>query len=70
MIRLDNVTKSYMTLRGRHLVFRDLSIDFPEGVNVGLIGAQRQKMKRGEGKGVQIFRRGPRLVSQERGIFF
>lgn len=38
MIRLDNVTKSYMTLRGRNVVFRDLSIDFPEGVNVGLIG--------------------------------
>jgi capsular polysaccharide transport system ATP-binding protein len=27
-----------MTLRGRNVVFRDLSIDFPEGVNVGLIG--------------------------------
>ena len=38
MIRLDNVTKSYMTLRGRNVVFRDLSIGFPEGVNVGLIG--------------------------------
>jgi capsular polysaccharide transport system ATP-binding protein len=38
MIRLDKVTKSYMTLRGRNVVFRDLSIDFPEGVNVGLIG--------------------------------
>jgi capsular polysaccharide transport system ATP-binding protein len=38
MIRLDNVTKSYMTLRGRYVVFRDLTIDFPEGVNVGLIG--------------------------------
>ena len=38
MIRLDTVTKSYMTLRGRNVVFRDLSIDFPEGVNVGLIG--------------------------------
>ena len=38
MIHLDNVTKSYMTLRGRNVVFRDLSIDFPEGVNVGLIG--------------------------------
>jgi capsular polysaccharide transport system ATP-binding protein len=38
MIRLENVTKSYMTLSGRNVVFRDLSIDFPAGVNVGLIG--------------------------------
>lgn len=38
MIRLDKVTKSYMTLRGRKVVFRDLSFDIPEGVNVGLIG--------------------------------
>jgi capsular polysaccharide transport system ATP-binding protein len=27
-----------MTLRGRNVVFRDLSFDIPEGVNVGLIG--------------------------------
>ncbi len=38
MICLDNVTKSYMTLNGRIMVFRDLSFDIPEGVNVGLIG--------------------------------
>jgi capsular polysaccharide transport system ATP-binding protein len=38
VISLDNVTKSYMTLRGRKVVFRDLSFDIPEGVNVGLIG--------------------------------
>ena len=38
MIRLDRVTKSYMTLNGRIVVFRDLSLDIPEGVNVGLIG--------------------------------
>lgn len=38
MIRIDNVTKSYMTLNGRKLVFRNLSFDIPEGVNVGLIG--------------------------------
>jgi capsular polysaccharide transport system ATP-binding protein len=38
VIHLDNVTKSYLTLRGRNFVFRDLSIDFPLGVNVGLIG--------------------------------
>ena len=38
MIRLDKVTKSYMTLRGRKVVFRDFSLDIPEGYNVGLIG--------------------------------
>lgn len=38
MICLDKVTKSYMTLNGRIVVFRDLSVDIPEGVNVGLIG--------------------------------
>ena len=38
MICLDKVTKSYMTLNGRIVVFRDLSFDVPQGVNVGLIG--------------------------------
>jgi capsular polysaccharide transport system ATP-binding protein len=38
VIRLENVTKSYMTLNGRKVVFRDLSLDVPEGVNIGLIG--------------------------------
>ena len=38
MISLDKVTKSYMTLGGRKVVFRDLSLDVPEGVNVGVIG--------------------------------
>jgi len=38
VICLDKVTKSYMTLNGRIVVFRDLSLDIPEGVNVGLIG--------------------------------
>jgi capsular polysaccharide transport system ATP-binding protein len=38
VISLDNVTKSYMTLGGRKVVFRGLSFDIPEGVNVGLIG--------------------------------
>ena len=38
MISLHNVTKSYMTLRGRNVVFRNLSLDFPEDKNVGLIG--------------------------------
>ena len=38
MIRLEGLTKSYLTLRGRKVVFRDLSLDIPEGFNVGLIG--------------------------------
>ncbi len=38
MIRLEGLTKSYLTLRGRKFVFRDLTLDIPEGFNVGLIG--------------------------------
>jgi capsular polysaccharide transport system ATP-binding protein len=38
MISLHNVTKSYMTLSGRYVVFRNLSLDVPEDINVGLIG--------------------------------
>jgi capsular polysaccharide transport system ATP-binding protein len=38
VIRVDNITKSYMTLNGRKVVFHDLSFDIPEGKNVGLIG--------------------------------
>ena len=38
MIRLDQVTQSYMTLNGRKVVFRELSFDIPEDVNIGLIG--------------------------------
>lgn len=38
MIRLDQVTKSYMTMNGRFFVFRDLSLEINDGINVGLIG--------------------------------
>jgi capsular polysaccharide transport system ATP-binding protein len=38
MIRLEALTKSYLTIRGRRFVFRDLSLEIPGGVNVGLIG--------------------------------
>jgi len=38
MIRIENLTKSYLTLRGRKTVFRNLSLEIPSGVNVGLIG--------------------------------
>jgi capsular polysaccharide transport system ATP-binding protein len=38
MIRIERLTKSYLTLRGRKFVFRDLSLELPGGVNIGLIG--------------------------------
>ena len=38
MISLDKVTKSYMTLSGRNMVFRDLTFDLPADANIGLIG--------------------------------
>lgn len=38
MIRLESMTKSYLTLRGRKVVFKDLSFEIPGGKNVGLIG--------------------------------
>lgn len=38
MIHVDKITKSYMTLNGRKVVFRDLSFEVLEDVNIGLIG--------------------------------
>ncbi|MDR0408539.1 MAG: ABC transporter ATP-binding protein [Campylobacteraceae bacterium] len=38
MIKLENLTKSYLLENGRHYVFRDLSFEFPENANIGLIG--------------------------------
>lgn len=38
MISLNNVTKSYMSLAGRKIVFRDLSFEVSKDVNIGLIG--------------------------------
>jgi len=38
VISVNRVTKSYMTLTGRKVVFRDLSFNIPDDVNVGLIG--------------------------------
>lgn len=38
MIRLENLTKSYRTPAGRHYVFRDLNLEIPSDVSVGLIG--------------------------------
>jgi capsular polysaccharide transport system ATP-binding protein len=44
MIILDKLTKSYMTSKGRHYLFRDMSIEIPSGKSVALIG------KNGAGK--------------------
>jgi capsular polysaccharide transport system ATP-binding protein len=35
---VESLTKSYLTLRGRKVVFRNLSLEIPGGFNVGLIG--------------------------------
>jgi len=53
MIRIERLTKSYLTLQGRKFVFRDLTLDIPSGVNVGLIG------RNGAGKSTLM-----RLLSQ------
>ena len=39
MIRLVNVSKTYVSRAGRHTVFRNLNLEFPRGRNVGVIGA-------------------------------
>ncbi len=44
MIEMVNLTKSYRTRAGRKYVFRDLSMTFPEGRNIALLG------KNGAGK--------------------
>ncbi|ANI16875.1 ABC transporter ATP-binding protein [Pseudomonas citronellolis] len=38
MFELRNVTKSYLTPKGRRFIFRDLSLAIPPGKNIGLIG--------------------------------
>jgi capsular polysaccharide transport system ATP-binding protein len=38
VIRLDQVCKSYLTLRGRRAILRNLTLEIPSNVNVGLIG--------------------------------
>ncbi|PTR21311.1 MULTISPECIES: ABC transporter ATP-binding protein [unclassified Pseudomonas] len=38
MFELRNITKSYLTPKGRRHVFRDLSLQIPPGKNIGLIG--------------------------------
>lgn len=38
MFELRNITKSYLTPKGRRYIFRDLSLSIPAGKNIGLIG--------------------------------
>ena len=38
MFELKNVTKSYLTPKGRRYIFRDLSLAIPPNKNIGLIG--------------------------------
>ncbi|RYJ18384.1 ABC transporter ATP-binding protein [Rahnella variigena] len=38
MININNVTKSYLTPKGRHYVFKNLSVCLPENKSVALIG--------------------------------
>ncbi|AFG42008.1 ABC transporter ATP-binding protein [Escherichia coli] len=38
MIKIENLTKSYRTPKGRHFVFKDLNVDLPSGKSVALIG--------------------------------
>ena len=38
MFDIKNVTKSYLTPKGRRYVFRNLSLSIPPGKNIGLIG--------------------------------
>ena len=37
MIQLQNLTKSFQVQGGRHYVFRDVNVVFPEGVNIGIL---------------------------------
>ncbi|HEB0854305.1 ABC transporter ATP-binding protein [Citrobacter freundii] len=38
MIKVENLTKSYITSKGRHYVFKDLNFELPTGKSVALIG--------------------------------
>lgn len=38
MIKINNLTKSYMTKKGRHYVFKNIDMVFPENKSIGLIG--------------------------------
>ncbi len=38
MIKIENLTKSYRTPKGRHYVFKDMNVELPSGKSVALIG--------------------------------
>jgi capsular polysaccharide transport system ATP-binding protein len=38
MIRLEHLTKSYPTPKGRHYLFRDLNLELPSGHSIALMG--------------------------------
>lgn len=38
MIKLVNLTKSYKTKFGKHYVYKNVNVVFPEGKNIGIIG--------------------------------
>lgn len=38
MLSIENLTKSYKTSYGRHFVFKNASVDFPEDSNIGILG--------------------------------
>lgn len=38
MFEIKNMTKSYLTPKGRRYIFRDISLSIPPGKNIGLIG--------------------------------
>lgn len=38
MIKINDLTKSYMTKKGRHYVFKNVNIILPENKSIGLIG--------------------------------
>jgi capsular polysaccharide transport system ATP-binding protein len=39
MIRVENLTKSYRVDGGRHYVYKNVNVEFPEGRNIGIIGS-------------------------------
>lgn len=39
MLKLDNITKYYQTKKGKHYVFKDLSFEFPENTDIGILGS-------------------------------
>ncbi|MFS1523024.1 ABC transporter ATP-binding protein [Microbulbifer sp. 2304DJ12-6] len=38
MIKLENLTKSYLTPQGRNVLFKAVNATFPEGKNIGILG--------------------------------